>query len=141
LARYAQTLLCSAKSGFTTMVNKRELHIVSIFCFLHRHAPASKVLPEYLKIVLKHVTERVTLSRHGLVFSKCFIKMNWLIFNAKQHFIANSHLATVTLLNFGVAWAKSFQLCRSVHLKLLYLFQLQYLSAWGRVLLYDNHKT
>jgi len=51
------------------------LHIISTPCVLHRHALASKALPEYLKIVLKHVTERVNFTRDGLVFSKYFIKM------------------------------------------------------------------
>jgi len=50
------------KSGFTTLVNKRALHINSPPYFLHRHALASKAFPEYLKIVLKHVTECVGLN-------------------------------------------------------------------------------
>jgi len=32
-------------------------------CFLHLHALASKVLPKYLKVVSKHVTERVNFIR------------------------------------------------------------------------------
>ena len=62
MARYAQMapLLFSVKSGFTTLVNKQAMHVISTHCVLHRHAQASKVLPEYLmKIVLKRVTERV----------------------------------------------------------------------------------
>ena len=42
-------------SSFTTLVNKWALHIISGPCAFRRHALASKVLPEYLKIVLKHV--------------------------------------------------------------------------------------
>ena len=54
-SRYAQKapLLCSVKSGFTTLVNKRALHVMCPLCILHRHALASKALPEYLKLVLK----------------------------------------------------------------------------------------
>jgi len=64
-ARCAQRapLLCSVKSSFTTPVNKRALHNIYAPCVLHRHALKSKVLPEYLKIVLKHVTERVDFKR------------------------------------------------------------------------------
>jgi len=53
-------LLCSVKLGFTTLVNKRALHIIYYNpCILHRHALARKAFPEYLKIVL---------SGHGVVF-------------------------------------------------------------------------
>jgi len=39
------------------------------FLLLHRHALASEALPEYLKIVLKHVTERVNfIKARALVF-------------------------------------------------------------------------
>jgi len=43
LARYAQAahFLCSLKSSFTTLVNKRALHIISTPCVLHRYALAS----------------------------------------------------------------------------------------------------
>jgi len=51
------------KSSFITLVNKRALHNISTPCVLHRHALASEALPEYLKIVLKHVTERVDFIR------------------------------------------------------------------------------
>jgi len=51
------------KSGFTTLVNKQALHIISTPCVLHRHALASKVLPKYLKIVLKQVSELVNFTR------------------------------------------------------------------------------
>jgi len=51
------------KSDFTTLVNKRAPHIISIPCVLHRHALASKALPEFLKIVLKHVTESANFIR------------------------------------------------------------------------------
>ena len=51
------------KSGFTPLVNKRALHIISTPCVLHRHALASKGLSEYLKILLKHATERVNFIR------------------------------------------------------------------------------
>ena len=48
-----------AKSGFTTLAKKCTLHIISTHCVLHRHALASKTLFEYLKTVLKKVTECV----------------------------------------------------------------------------------
>jgi len=69
----------------------------------------SKVLPEYLKIVLKHVTERVNfikakaclyevLCKDELIGLQCF----------KQCFIPNSHFATVSFTKFVVDQAKSF---------------------------------
>jgi len=70
-ARYAQRelLLCSVKSSFTTPVNKRALHNIYAPYVLHRNALESKVIPEYLKIVLKHVTERVDFKRaHSRLF-------------------------------------------------------------------------
>jgi len=61
LACYAQTapLLCSVKSGFTTVVSQRAPRIISTPRVLHRHALASKALAEHLKIILKHVSQRV----------------------------------------------------------------------------------
>ena len=64
----------------------------------------SKVLPEYLKIVLKHVTERVNfikakaclyevLCKDELIGLQCF----------KQCFIPNSHFATVSFTKCVVA--------------------------------------
>jgi len=50
---------CPEKSVFTILVNKRAPHVISTPCVLHWHALASQTLPEYLKIVLKHVTKRV----------------------------------------------------------------------------------
>ena len=59
--------MLGAKSGFTTSVKKRAPHIISIHCALHRHALASKTLPEYLKAVLKHAIECVNFIRaHAL---------------------------------------------------------------------------
>jgi len=51
LAHYAQTAphLCLVKSGFTTLVNKWALHIISTPCVLHWYALASKALPPHLK--------------------------------------------------------------------------------------------
>jgi len=57
----------------------------------------------------------------------------------KARVIPNSYVITVTFPNFGVDWANSFQVCRSAHLKQLYLFK--YSSVLGRVLLNDDHKT
>jgi len=52
------------KSGFTTLVNKqRALHIISIPCVLYWHALVSETLPEFLKRVLKLVTECVNFIR------------------------------------------------------------------------------
>ena len=140
MACYEQTapILCSVKSGFTTLVNKWASRINSISCVLLWHALVSKAFQEYLKTVLKHVTERVNFIKARACVLKSFIKMYWWIFNVEQCFIPNSYLATVTFLNFGVVWAKSFQCCRSTHLKLLYLFKI---LVWGRVLLNENYKT
>jgi len=62
--------LCSVKSGFTTLANKRALHIISTPSVLHGHAQASKALPEFLKVVLKHVTERLNFIRTRACFFK-----------------------------------------------------------------------
>jgi len=61
---------------FSNSVNERALHIIFNLCVLHRHALSSKALPEFLKIVLKHVTECADYIKDGLVFSKSFIEMN-----------------------------------------------------------------
>ena len=76
LARYAPTapLLHSVKSGFSTLVNKRALRTISIPCVLHRHALESKALREYLKIFLKHKTERVHFITARACLSKGFSK-------------------------------------------------------------------
>jgi len=57
------------KTGFTTLVNKRA-HIIYTPCFLYRYALASKAFPEHLRIVLKHVTERVNVIRAQAHFFK-----------------------------------------------------------------------
>jgi len=62
------------KSRFTSLVNKRALNIISNPCVRHRHALACKALPEYLKIVLKHVTERVSFVRARARLSKVLYK-------------------------------------------------------------------
>jgi len=49
--RLGTSSICSVKSNFTTLVNVRALLNISAPCVLHRHALASKALPEYLKIV------------------------------------------------------------------------------------------
>jgi len=62
------------KSSFTTLVNERALHNISTPCVLHRHALASKALPEYLKIVLKRATERVDFIMVGARLFKMLYK-------------------------------------------------------------------
>jgi len=62
-----------------TLVNKRALHIISTLCVLHRHALASKALPEILKMVLKHVTERVNFIRAWARLFKVLYKDELLI--------------------------------------------------------------
>ena len=52
---------------------KRAPHIISTHCVLHRHALASKILPEYLKIVLKKVTKCVNFIR-ARAFNHCLFK-------------------------------------------------------------------
>jgi len=47
------------KSGFITLVNNWALHIISTPCVLYGHVLVSEALPEFKKIVLKHVTEHV----------------------------------------------------------------------------------
>ena len=39
--------ICSLISGFTNLVNKRALQIISTPCVLHRDALVSKALPEF----------------------------------------------------------------------------------------------
>ena len=55
--------MLGAKSDLTTLVKEHTPHIISNHCTLHRHALASKTLPEYLKAVLKHVIECVNFIR------------------------------------------------------------------------------
>jgi len=55
--------LARCKSTFTTLVNKRALHIISTLCVLHQHALTNKAFPEFLKTALKHVIERVNFIR------------------------------------------------------------------------------
>ena len=47
----------SAKSGFTTLIKKCATHIIPTHCVLPGHAQANKTFPQYLKIVLKHMTK------------------------------------------------------------------------------------
>jgi len=51
--------ICSVRSGFTTLVNKRALNVISSPCVLHHHALSSTALPEYSKTVSKHAIELV----------------------------------------------------------------------------------
>jgi len=77
-------------SGFTTLVNKRALHIISTHGVLHRHGLASQAFLEYLKILLKHLTERENFLTTGRIQSVRLgggFKRIWL-----------SHLITVSLL-------------------------------------------
>ena len=55
--------MLGAKSGFTTLIKKRAPHIIFTHCVLSRHALASKTHPQYLKIVLKQVSECVIFIR------------------------------------------------------------------------------
>ena len=125
------------KSGFTTLVNKRALHIISTPCVFHRHVLASKAFPEYLKIVLKHVSERVNFTRaRARVFSALQRWINW---SSMLNNVPNSYVATVAFLNFGVDWAK---ISNAVEARIwnYYTFS-KYLSVWGRDLLNDDHIT
>jgi len=126
----APSMLLEVK--FYNSVNKRALQIISTPCVLHRHALASKALPEYLKITLKHVTEHVNFIRARARLFKVLNKDELIDFNVEQCLIPNSYLATVIFPNFDVDWAKSFLRCRSTQLKLLYLFKyLGYLCEAG----------
>ena len=66
--------MMGVKSGFTTLVKKRAPHVISTHCVLHRHALASKTLPQYLKYVLAKVVECVNYIRsralNHLLFKK-----------------------------------------------------------------------
>ena len=55
--------MMGVKSGFTSLVKKRAPHVISTHCVLHRHALASKTLPQYLKYVLAKVVECVNYIR------------------------------------------------------------------------------
>ena len=57
------------KVRFYNADKKRALHIIFTHCVLPRYAQTSKILPEYMKIVLKHVTESVNLSGHVLLIN------------------------------------------------------------------------
>jgi len=53
------------------MLNKWASHIISNLRVLHRHALVSKTLPQYLKIVLEHVTElEMARAANGPVFGR-----------------------------------------------------------------------
>ena len=71
--------MLGAKSGFTTLAKKRAPHIISTHCVLYRHALASKCPTEYLKIILKKVTECVNFIRarplNHRLFKEFFDKM------------------------------------------------------------------
>ena len=76
------------------------------------------------------------LSGHGLVFWKCFFRMNYLIVSVNQCFIPHSYVATVTFLN--LAWTGVFYAVK-VRIGSYHTFS-KYLFVWDRVLL-NNHKT
>ena len=52
-----------AEGRNSAYLNSRAPHIISTPCVVHRHALASEALQEYLKIILKHVTEHVNFIR------------------------------------------------------------------------------
>ena len=81
------------------------------------------------------------LSGYGLVFSNCFLEMNWLIFNVNEFFIpfSKSYLVTVTFLNFGVDWGKISLYVVEARSWSYHTFS-RYLSVWSRILL-KKHKT
>jgi len=114
LACFAKALLCSVKSGFTTLMNKQALHIISSPCVLRQHALAHKAHPEYLKTVLKLVTEHVNFIRARARVFKVLYK-DGLLFIVKEGFIPNWCVATATFPNFDVDWVKSFR-CVEAHI-------------------------
>ena len=101
----------SAKSGFTTLVKKRAPHIISIHCALHRHALASKTLPEYLKAVLKHVIECVNFIRARALnhrFFKVFCDLM-----GSEHTVLLYH-TDVRWLSRGLVLSRVFELCGEI---------------------------
>ena len=103
--------MLGAKSGFTTLVKKRAPHIISIHCALHRHALASKTLPEYLKAVLKHVIEYVNFIRAR--------PLNHRLFKVLCDQMGSKH--TVLLYHTDVRWlsrslvlSRVFELCGEI---------------------------
>jgi len=101
------------KLRFTTLVNKRALHIISTPCVLHLPAlvTASKALPEFLKMVLKLITERVNFIRARARLFKVLYKDELTDHRCYTMLCPNSYVATVTFPNFGVDRPKSFQCC------------------------------
>ncbi|XP_068234114.1 protein FAM200C-like [Palaemon carinicauda] len=55
------------KSGFATLVKKEVPHVTVTHCMLHRHALATKTLPEKLKTVLSVVVRAVNFIRERAV--------------------------------------------------------------------------
>ena len=109
--------------------------------FIDMHS-ASKSLPEYLKIVLKYATERVKFIRswHGLVFSKCLMKMSQLIFNVKQNAVFKIHILRLWLFQMWVWIGRRVSNAVEPRIWSYHTFP-KYLPVWGRVLRSDDHKT
>ena len=86
--------MLGARLGFTTLVKKRAPHIISNLCALHRHALASKTLPEFLRAVLKHVIECVNFIRVRA--------LNHLLFKVLCDKMGSGH--TVLLYHTDIRW-------------------------------------
>ena len=103
--------MLGAKSGFTTLVKKRAPHIISNHCALHRHALASKTLPEYLKAILKHVIECV-----NFIWTRA---LNHRLFKVLYDLIGLE--STVLLYQIDIRWlswdlvlSRVFKLCKEI---------------------------
>ncbi|KAK4327553.1 hypothetical protein Pmani_001960 [Petrolisthes manimaculis] len=61
------------KSGFATLVKAEEPHVTVTHCVLHRHALATKTLPEKLKNVLSIVVRAVNFIRERALNHRLFV--------------------------------------------------------------------
>ena len=64
--------MLGAKSGFQTLGRNKSPHVVSIHCFIHRQALASRTLPAPLQRVLEIVIKIVNYVKNGALNFRIF---------------------------------------------------------------------
>ena len=60
------------RSGFTTLVKQRALHVTTSHCILHRHALATRTLPIVFKVVLDTAVRVVNFIRGSSMNHRLF---------------------------------------------------------------------
>ena len=108
----AVPLLCLVLSrALQLLVKKHALHIIPIHCALHRHALASKTLPEYLKAVLKHVIKYVNFIRARALNHRLFKVLCDQM--GSKHTVLLYH-TDVRWLSRGLVLSRVFELCGEI---------------------------